>query len=190
MALYQLEHPKKLSKEDFYNLRGTALFEQMFRNRSIVTLTGSLDEASHGTKNIMDWLQGFCKSFYFVDTEGPWNVVTVYIEGDPEVVLFKLTFDGEDYELPDEIKEEQARKQKAASTQQQAQAILDAIKARREAQERKEREDEERAREFVEDIFGKKMPNSVADDWHAEIIKRRKTKSRHGKYSGSKLSSV
>ena len=94
----EITNPKALTKEEFDSLRGTSLYEQMFRNRSIVTVKNGLNEAKDiASKEVKAWLKENCGTFYYVDGSGN---MRVYIEGDADAVNFKMRFHDQDIELP------------------------------------------------------------------------------------------
>lgn len=92
-----ITHPKKLCEEDFSDLRGTALYEKMFRNRSVLTISDGSGEARHAAyQQINFWLSENCKSFYRVDA----GASCVYIEDDADAMNFKMMFSDFDIEIP------------------------------------------------------------------------------------------
>lgn len=93
-----ISNPKRLFKDDYNALRGTALYEQMFRNRCRVEVKGGLNDAKDVARtDITDWLKANCGTFYFIDDGCAW----VYIEGDADVVNFKMRFHDQEVAIPE-----------------------------------------------------------------------------------------
>lgn len=94
-----ISNPKRLIEGDFQALRGTVLYEQMFRNRCRVEVKGGLNDARAVAWNdITEWLKANCGTFYHVDESGGgW----VYIEGDSDAVNFKMRFHDQEVAIPE-----------------------------------------------------------------------------------------
>ena len=93
-----ISNPKRLIKGDFQALRGTALYEQMFRNRCRVEVKGGLNDAKDIARaDIADWLKANCSTFYHFDDTDGW----VYIEGDSDAVNFKMRFHDQEVAIPE-----------------------------------------------------------------------------------------
>lgn len=93
-----ISNPKRLLKDDFQALRGTALHEQLFRNRCRVEVKGGLNDAREAARTeIAEWLKTNCGTFYHFDDIGGW----VYIEGDTDAVNFKMRFHDQEVMLPE-----------------------------------------------------------------------------------------
>lgn len=85
--MIKVSNPKSLNKDDFESLRGTTLFEQMYRNRCVVTSN------QDGVRFLVwSWCEANCKGFFHVDTGG--KTFLTFFETDADVVAFKLRFDG------------------------------------------------------------------------------------------------
>lgn len=95
---YSVRAPKKLTQDQFSILKGTALFETMFRNRLVVETNLSGMDKAEAEKNIHRWLTDNCNTFFFFDTSD--GRCSVYIEGDSDVLNFKMFFDNQEVVLP------------------------------------------------------------------------------------------
>ena len=98
MALYEIESKRELSTEDWDGLRGTALYEQMFRNHARLTVRGNNPVAEAAEKAFRQWLTERVECFYYVEklTSGVWML---YFEEMQALVAFTLAHKGE--ETPD-----------------------------------------------------------------------------------------
>jgi hypothetical protein len=95
--------PKALSADDFAAIHGSELHTIMVRNRSEITMPGANNTDMLRIKQtIIDWLAEACNSLYHITSSA--KPIKVYIEGDADVVNFKMFFNG--FELPEEEKKE------------------------------------------------------------------------------------
>ncbi len=96
-----VSNPKLLNAEDFVSIRGTALYEAMFRNRMTVyspehiVRSGRYDENIANRfkfvqQRVSDWLAENCHGFYHLIDRKP--KILVFIERDADAVHFKMTF--------------------------------------------------------------------------------------------------
>lgn len=92
-----ITNPKRLTKEDYDSLRGTPLYEQMFRNRSLVSVSGLNDAKAEARKTMQEWLAANCNSFYYITSGEP---IWVAIESDADAVNFKMRFHDQEVEMP------------------------------------------------------------------------------------------
>jgi len=121
--------PKLLSADDWKSLFGSDLHSLMVRNRSEIKMQGggSAADRTRLKQVVVDWLRESCKSLYFISPSTPMGEFTVYIEGDPDAVNFKIFFEG--YELPEE-EPEQPQPKVSSPSQASAHDILERIKQR------------------------------------------------------------
>jgi len=98
----QITNPKLLTEEDFASLRGTSLYEQLFRNRCSLSILNRSSSAQKVAENeVVEWLKDNCHTFYYFDSETGY----VFIEGDADVLNFKMKFDDHDVVIPDPPKQ-------------------------------------------------------------------------------------
>lgn len=93
-----ISNPKSLTKDDFNSLRGTALYEQMFRNRCQVKVSGLNDAKAEARKAIKAWLDENCNSFFYLSSDDP---LWCAIESDTDAVNFKIRFHDQEVEMPE-----------------------------------------------------------------------------------------
>jgi hypothetical protein len=98
MSTISVSNPKALSDSEFKAIQGSELHATMTKNRSIIKVKNATVNPSEVRakvrKLIVEWLAGNCNSFYHVANST--DPIAVYIEGDSDVVHFKLAFHGID----------------------------------------------------------------------------------------------
>lgn len=85
----KLQSPKRLSVEEFKDLKGSLLYGRMFKNRIVVDLDASQLGAMAFMREIEEWAETTCGGFFCIDRR------TLYFEKVTEAVAFHLRFDGQ-----------------------------------------------------------------------------------------------
>lgn len=81
-------NPKKLSPEEFKDLKGSLLYGRMFKNRCILLPTGSQFGTAAFMRDVSTWADDSTSGFFCIDH------LTLYFEKSVDAVAFHLRFNG------------------------------------------------------------------------------------------------
>lgn len=89
----KLQSPKRLSIDEFKDLKGSLLYGRMFKNRIILDLDASQMGWAAFMREVNEWAEMTCGGYYCIDLR------TLYFEKVTEAVAFHLRFEGQIEEL-------------------------------------------------------------------------------------------
>ena len=86
---------KELTALDFENLKGTSLYESLFRNKVTIIASndGEVIDIEDILGSIQEWIKNSCNGYYFIEMMTDIdNMIEIYFENTNDAAMFELFY--------------------------------------------------------------------------------------------------